>query len=364
MRLMKRGTTIRIAALLLGGAAFVAACSSKTISGTDSSTHWLDVCRTDADCGALSCECGVCTKRCGEADDCRALSASAVCGNAPGCGGETRVCTKAEEGGTPSMGGPCPDGIAGNDPCDGHIAQCWTACIQGFRGQFVCGGSTWTAGHGLFPCGDAGADAAPMSAGGSGAGGSGAGGSGAGGAAGAGTGGSGLAGAGGAAGAGTGGTDAGGGPSKDCKHSQDCELLPTVCCPLCRPAMLSERIAVNVEAAAPYWEEKCATAGACPPCVPSNGSIDSECRAGKCEVVDRSPYTACTMAADCKMVPKDCCACGVVRTAGWAGISDTDGFSLRCAAVDCAPCTEGGPSHLTNDHVECTQGFCEVVSGA
>jgi hypothetical protein len=137
-----------------------------------------------------------------------------------------------------------------------------------------------------------------------------------------------------------------------------------VCCPICRPATLDERIGINVDSAYAYQQAKCATAGACPPCVPSNGSIDAVCSGARCEAVDFHPYTACTKNEDCQMVPKDCCACGAVRTAGWIGVSDAPGLSERCAVVDCAPCADGPPRHVTQDYAQCFSGFCQVISGA
>lgn len=44
----------------------------------DSNTNWLLYCSTDADCGHLSCHCGVCTQSCDESD-CAALGGEAVC---------------------------------------------------------------------------------------------------------------------------------------------------------------------------------------------------------------------------------------------------------------------------------------------
>lgn len=62
----------------------------------DSSTHWLRQCAADAECGGLSCECGVCSKGCGASNECGAFGASATCvaGAAASCGGSapTRIC--------------------------------------------------------------------------------------------------------------------------------------------------------------------------------------------------------------------------------------------------------------------------------
>ncbi len=49
-------------------------------TGTDSNTHWLDRCVTDADCGAsLSCLCGICSESCTTSSACEWLSPDARC---------------------------------------------------------------------------------------------------------------------------------------------------------------------------------------------------------------------------------------------------------------------------------------------
>lgn len=57
------------------------ACVAETSGGgTDSSSHWLDACAQDSDCGgALSCQCNVCTIRCDEASECSSLGSAAAC---------------------------------------------------------------------------------------------------------------------------------------------------------------------------------------------------------------------------------------------------------------------------------------------
>jgi hypothetical protein len=65
----------------------------------DSETHWLTSCETDRDCGAGSCECGVCTAPCASAADCSALGFTGVeCApSSGGCGasGEPTAGTSA-----------------------------------------------------------------------------------------------------------------------------------------------------------------------------------------------------------------------------------------------------------------------------
>jgi hypothetical protein len=49
----------------------------------------------------------------------------------------------------------CPPEAVAGGPCDVDVT-CQTACAGGFRGDRFCSGGVWGAGHGLFPCGDAG----------------------------------------------------------------------------------------------------------------------------------------------------------------------------------------------------------------
>ncbi len=87
----------------------LAACGGR-VEGTDSSTHWLDQCNDDDDCGSgLQCECGSCTKGCDAITDCNGLTeatcATAHCGQSvvAAC---TRACSKDSECGD----GECFDG--------------------------------------------------------------------------------------------------------------------------------------------------------------------------------------------------------------------------------------------------------------
>jgi hypothetical protein len=112
-----------------------------------------------------------------------------------------------------------------------------------------------------------------------------------------------------------------------------------------------------------YRDELCATAGACPPCVPPPGTIDAFCRGGTCQVEDLQKFNACTKDADCKLVPKDCCACGTLPAAAFTALSDEPGFvGDRCATVDCAGCP-GGPQVADASRATCntTYGYCEIA---
>jgi hypothetical protein len=56
------------------------ACSSTHVeNGTDSTTHWLRGCDSAAECGGLSCLCGVCNTSCNSDQQCRGLDSTAVC---------------------------------------------------------------------------------------------------------------------------------------------------------------------------------------------------------------------------------------------------------------------------------------------
>ncbi len=71
---------------LIGIGGFMQGCqlekqgASNMATGTE--TNWLRACERDQECGALSCECGVCTQRCNQDDAC-GLS-DAVCSPANG----------------------------------------------------------------------------------------------------------------------------------------------------------------------------------------------------------------------------------------------------------------------------------------
>lgn len=70
-------TFLRLAALLLGGA--LIGCSDPKDQGGDTQTNWLEECRSDADCGPLSCHCGVCTRACTAELDCDGAPVGVEC---------------------------------------------------------------------------------------------------------------------------------------------------------------------------------------------------------------------------------------------------------------------------------------------
>lgn len=88
-------TTLIVLSLLATG------CVAETSGGgTDSSSHWLDACEQDSDCGgALSCHCNVCTVTCDDASECSNLGATAVCASDWGsCGVNATLRICAPEG--------------------------------------------------------------------------------------------------------------------------------------------------------------------------------------------------------------------------------------------------------------------------
>ena len=86
-------------AVVAVGAALALWALACTKSGTDSTTHWLENCSSDADCGGLVCVCGVCTQRCDRDEDCSALNRSAECGSARTACAERTCVEAARDGG-------------------------------------------------------------------------------------------------------------------------------------------------------------------------------------------------------------------------------------------------------------------------
>jgi hypothetical protein len=264
------------------------------------------------------------------------------------------VCTggkwNAGKGIFPCSDGTCPDTVQGGEPCDASVEQCWTGCVQGMRGQFVCSDGTWLAGHGLYPCGsDAGS---PTGSGGSGAGGA-------------------PSGSGGAKPIGTGGggatsTDAGesiGNVSTSCKTSGDCYAADRNCCGYCGVSTVQDKIGIAVDSKLAYRTFECSLPVACPPCEAWVGTVDAFCRASRCEVEDLAQYKACTKDADCKLVAKDCCACGTLPATAFVSISDESSYQEdRCGAVDCVVCQDGPHvADATSPTCNTVRGYCEMA---
>ena len=148
--------------LAAAGFAVSAGCSARVTSGgTDSNTHWLDVCTSDSECGDLKCYCGVCTRGCAESDSCSALGANATCEGRPfSCNVGKSVCLascdtsmdcppglRCEAGQCTAKPAPVqnpepdasapparPDGGGTNDPCASMDARSSGARCAGVAG--------------------------------------------------------------------------------------------------------------------------------------------------------------------------------------------------------------------------------------
>jgi hypothetical protein len=150
-------TRITFITLLLCAFAALGCAKINMQSGTDGATHFLAECDGDADCGELSCLCGVCSKSCDGDLQCGGLSAGAECLE------ESSSCTQAEQS--------CALECSGDEDCDGLAAnaRCETGrCVRpappvgGDGGQGGSGGSAGAGGSGDRDAGACAAmDAAP-----------------------------------------------------------------------------------------------------------------------------------------------------------------------------------------------------------
>ena len=118
-----------IASLLL--ILFVPACGESSGPSTDSETHWMQTCQTDADCqGASSCLCNFCTTECGECGD---VDADAVCLPAP---------SACELGSAPICVDECTDGADCGDGFSCREGACIPEQLATYDGPY-CGDSAW-----------------------------------------------------------------------------------------------------------------------------------------------------------------------------------------------------------------------------
>lgn len=115
MKSLRTGLTLgfSLIAITLGLGAACGKLASQ--GGTDSSTHWLQSCEQDADCGELSCVCGACTLPCedvavcpdGERTACAALTKSSCTEGAPVC---VATCNADQDCGSVREGLGCVNG--------------------------------------------------------------------------------------------------------------------------------------------------------------------------------------------------------------------------------------------------------------
>lgn len=109
--------------LTLGLGAF-AACNPDSSPGPqgDSHTNWLRTCGSDADCGDLSCVCGMCTRSCDDASDCSGAPGF-TCFTSDGAGA-----VAACAGAAPPGGGMCLPSCGESDCAPGFTCTAG-ACV-------------------------------------------------------------------------------------------------------------------------------------------------------------------------------------------------------------------------------------------
>ncbi|MBN2195833.1 MAG: hypothetical protein JW751_23655 [Polyangiaceae bacterium] len=108
----------RGAALLALLACIVTGCEPSTGPRTDSQTNWYRVCESDAQCGGLSCVCGVCTRIC---------DADVACSDFSGA-----TCVAADEVGAIAL-------------CSGRSPQCDGLCLTRCDAETCSGDQTCVA---------------------------------------------------------------------------------------------------------------------------------------------------------------------------------------------------------------------------
>jgi hypothetical protein len=159
-----------LVAACLGALQGASGCGRAESPQIDSETHWLTICDGDEDCGAGSCECGVCTQPCATSADCAGLGLAGVeclplsdaCASAasePASDGAACLLTCADDGDCAALGAGARcesqrcerielaslDGIGGSSGSDGSgVAGVGQA---GSGGQ--AGGSSASAGAAL-----------------------------------------------------------------------------------------------------------------------------------------------------------------------------------------------------------------------
>lgn len=387
MKRLIRG--VCFAALCALGAAAVPSCADTTVGGgTDSNTHWLSSCTSDADCGSLTCQCGVCTKACTDASGCAGLSGNVACQTASCASVTTKTCTatcttaadcphggagfgcesgicvagqSSASGGGPGGSAPdasvqCPASFVEGAACDlPATTTCSTGCTNGYRGQFVCSGGHWVAGKGLFPCGttlDGGSGGTPQKDG--------------------------------SAphddgGPTVGNEDAGNGISTFCLDSTQCRVVAKACCPSCTAPTVESSTVVDDTSVGAWYKEQCGNdaGGPCVTCEQQPGTLAALCPPlltpdgpmfGTCELVDLKPYATCTKDADCVVQTTTCCGACSDDPNAFVAVSDPQAFLngtnvTRACTEDCIACFDDagvqrrGPSWL---HARCdsTLGAC------
>jgi hypothetical protein len=82
----RRLSNFRLVCVIAGLCTALQGCQndphSRAIVAAGTETNWLKSCSNDQECGALECECGVCTQRCDQESECS--QSGAICGAASG----------------------------------------------------------------------------------------------------------------------------------------------------------------------------------------------------------------------------------------------------------------------------------------
>jgi hypothetical protein len=353
MKTMENGVRKRLAwraiALVssLAPALVAASCGGTSAnSGTDSNTHWLDQCTQDSECGKLSCRCGVCTRECAAASECTDLGSSATCGALAACPTAGTSCVRGSAPQVDAGPAECPSpAIPPGTPCTPVDHPCWSTCTQGYREELTCVNGKWAAGHGLFPCVDAGAETGGGGNGGGGAGNVG-------------------------GGSGVGGTNDGGSSIYDasCTRDADCVAENVTCCGACGRPTLSDKIALNVGAAGRYQAFACSDPVPCGKCASEPGTITAFCRGGQCVLEDEAQFANCTNDGDCVAEPKDCCFCSaeMAEDSYFVAINRSSGYEgSHCVAPgECSYVCLGLPDAGTvvpRVTAFCGYGYCSLV---
>ncbi|HVZ35525.1 MAG TPA: hypothetical protein VG963_24035, partial [Polyangiaceae bacterium] len=137
MRILRAGLLALSAAALTIG---LGSCGKVAEGGDeaffDSNTNWLSRCLDDTECnGSLRCYCGMCTKPCGQEDECNLLSGAQcaqsgeqVCGGQASAGGLCVLqCTGSSDCGP---GFDCSAGLCVAQPCVTPGALSWDNVLQ------------------------------------------------------------------------------------------------------------------------------------------------------------------------------------------------------------------------------------------
>jgi len=90
----------------------VSGCGRAESTRVDSETHWLMSCDADVDCGAGSCECGVCTESCVTTADCSGLGVAGV-----ECVAQSGACGASAENASGAAPPAAAEGAACQLPC-------------------------------------------------------------------------------------------------------------------------------------------------------------------------------------------------------------------------------------------------------